>query len=217
MADGQSETPDGEKPRKKKARWSEEKKQTARAAREAQMKSKQTQAKSDKTEAGEGRDTEEKPTKPLSIQEKAMASKELTRKTDWKTQKMALKEKFPDGWQPKKKLSPDAVTGIKALHAQFPETYTTEVLANKFEVSPEAIRRILKSKWTPSPEEEIERQERWHNRGKNVWKRWAEMGKKPPRRWRAEGIVRDPKWNEKRPAGNHPAAIAHQKLSQSLM
>ncbi|KAK0705371.1 hypothetical protein B0H67DRAFT_557992 [Lasiosphaeris hirsuta] len=116
----------------------------------------------------------------------------------WKAQKAALKEKFPEGWQPRKKLSPDALAGIRALHAEFPNVYTTKVLADKFEMSAEAIRRILKSKWAPSAEEELERQERWFNRGKKVWSRWAELGKKPPQKWRKEGIVRDPIWHEKR-------------------
>ena len=143
-------------------------------------------------------------------------------RTDWKVQKAALKEKFPDGWQPRKKLSPDALTGIRALHAEFPDIYTTEELANKFEVSAENIRRILRSKWVPSVEEEVDRQERWFNRGKKVWSRWAELGKKPPRRWRAEGIVRDPIWNEKRGEGDKKSAQrraseAHKKLSESLM
>ncbi|KAK3344144.1 hypothetical protein B0T25DRAFT_522142 [Lasiosphaeria hispida] len=116
----------------------------------------------------------------------------------WQAQKAALKEKFPEGWQPRKKLSPDALAGIRALHAEFPDVYTTKVLADKFEMSAEAIRRILKSKWAPSAEEELERQERWFNRGKKVWARWAELGKKPPQKWRKEGIVRDPSWHEKR-------------------
>lgn len=117
------------------------------------------------------------------------------KKEPWTLQKAALEEKFPEGWLPRKRLSPDALIGIRALHEQFPEEYTTEELAKRFEVSPEAIRRILKSKWTPSPEEELDRQERWFSRGKQVWTRWAELGKKPPRRWRAEGIVRKPYWN----------------------
>ena len=106
----------------------------------------------------------------------------------WQLQKAALKEKFPEGWNPRKKLSPDALDGIRALHQQFPNEYTTEVLAKRFEVSAEAIRRILKSKWKPTPEEEEGRQERWFNRGKKVWSRWAELGKKPPTKWRKEGI-----------------------------
>jgi hypothetical protein len=72
------------------------------------------------------------------------------------------------------------------------------VLAKKFEVSPEVIRRILRSKWEPTAEEEEERRDRWFNRGKKIWSQWAELGKKPPRRWRREGIVRDPSWNVKR-------------------
>ncbi|KAI1136689.1 hypothetical protein F5Y05DRAFT_101539 [Hypoxylon sp. FL0543] len=131
-------------------------------------------------------------------------SERPTKKEHWQIQKSALKEKFPEGWSPRKRLSPDALDGIRALHSQFPEDYTTEVLAEKFQVSPEAIRRILKSKWQPNPEEEIRRQERWFNRGKNIWTQMAALGKKPPRRWRKEGIVRDPYWNRPRGPRTQP-------------
>ncbi|KAK4454945.1 hypothetical protein QBC34DRAFT_391098 [Podospora aff. communis PSN243] len=134
-----------------------------------------------------------------SLHEKIIEEKEdeegFKAREAWKVQKAALKKKFPDGWEPMKKLSPDALAGIRAIHQQFPDEYTTPVLAEKFKMSPEAIRRILRSKWTPNPEEEIDRQNRWVNRGKKVWARWAEEGKKPPVRWRKEGIVRDPSWN----------------------
>jgi len=136
-----------------------------------------------------------------SIQEKLMeAREEPSSRTSkhWKAQKAALKEKFPDGWQPRKKLSPDALAGIRALHTQFPDQFPSNVLAEKFKVSPEAIRRILKSKWTPNEEQELERQERWFRRGKQVWSRWAQLGIKPPTKWRREGIVRDPIWNQKK-------------------
>jgi hypothetical protein len=106
----------------------------------------------------------------------------------WQIQKAALKEKFKEGWNPRKKLSPDALAGIRAVHAQFPEQYTTSVLAEKFEVSPEAIRRILKSRWTPKEEEALDRQRRWFLRGQKVWSRYAELGLKPPARWRKLGI-----------------------------
>lgn len=126
------------------------------------------------------------------------------KKEPWQIQKEILKEKFPEGWKPRKRLSPDALEGIRALHAQFPEDYTTEVLANKFMVSPEAIRRILRTKWTPTPEEEMDRQQRWFNRGKNIWSQMAALGKKPPRKWRREGIVRDPSWNRPRGPRTQP-------------
>ncbi|PTB63864.1 hypothetical protein BBK36DRAFT_1125012 [Trichoderma citrinoviride] len=114
----------------------------------------------------------------------------------WKVHKAALKEKFPEGWQPRKRLSPDALAGIRALNAQFPDVYTTAALADKFQVSSEAIRRILKSSWRPSADEEEERQQRWFRRGKQVWEQKAALGIKPPQRWRREGIARDPGYHE---------------------
>ncbi|TDZ23416.1 Required for respiratory growth protein 9 [Colletotrichum orbiculare MAFF 240422] len=121
-------------------------------------------------------------------------------KEPWQVQKAALQEKFPEGWMPMKRLSPDAVAGIRALHVQFPDEYSTPELARMFEVSPEAIRRILKSKWRASSEEEEARQERWYRRGVSVWSRYAEMGMKPPQKWRREGVARDPAYHESRKA-----------------
>ena len=119
---------------------------------------------------------------------------------EWRLQKAKLKEKFPDGWKPRKRLSPDALAGIRALNAQFPDVYTTQNLADRFEMSAEAIRRILKSKWQPDEEEDRERQERWHRRGMQIWETKAALGVKPPRKWRAEGITRDPSYHVRRKA-----------------
>jgi hypothetical protein len=121
-----------------------------------------------------------------------------TKKESWQIQKEALKEKFPDGWNPRKKLSPDALDGIRALHTQYPQIYTTQALASQFQVSPEAMRRILKSKWQPSVEEEEDRQERWFNRGKNIWSQMAALGTKPPKKWREAGVSRDPRFSKKK-------------------
>jgi len=115
---------------------------------------------------------------------------DTSRREPWQIQKAAIKEKFDDGWNPRKRLSPDALEGIRAIHAQFPEQYTTSVLAAKFEVSPEVIRRILKSRWTPSEEEEADRKRRWFSRGENIWGRYAELGMHPPARWRKLGVGR---------------------------
>ncbi|SPO03479.1 uncharacterized protein DNG_06162 [Cephalotrichum gorgonifer] len=111
-------------------------------------------------------------------------------KQTWQAQKAALAKKFPLGWSPPKRLSPDALSGLRALHAQFPETYTTPALADLFGISPEAVRRILKSKWSPEAgEEEEERRERWVRRGVRVWEGLSAKGMKVPRRWREEGVV----------------------------
>lgn len=74
--------------------------------------------------------------------------------------KEAMKESFPSGWNPPRKLSRDAMDGLRALHAHRPEQFTTPVLADKFKISPEAVRRILKSKWRPMDEERRKLQEK---------------------------------------------------------
>ena len=110
----------------------------------------------------------------------------------WQIQKSALTDKFgSSGWSPRKRLSPDALEGIRALHAQYPEKYTTPELAQQFEVSPEAIRRILKSKWRPSDAEETDRRRRWDKRGVAIWSQMVETGVKPPRKWRQMGVGKD--------------------------
>lgn len=102
----------------------------------------------------------------------------------WAVQKNALREKFGDqGWQPRKKLSPDAMEGIRNLHEQDPFKYNTPVLAEQFKVSAEAIRRILKSKWSRSaPAEKLaERRDRWAKRHDRIWDQQAELGLRPQR------------------------------------
>lgn len=147
-----------------------------------------------RAERARAREQAKKEQERLKEEERKQREKErLKARPDWAAQKAALKEKFPEGWQPRKKLSPDALNGIRALHQQFPDTYTTEVLANKFEVSPEAIRRILRSKWEASAEEDEERERRWHNRGVNIWQHYAAIGKKPPVKWREAGVTAPPR------------------------
>ncbi|CAG8971916.1 hypothetical protein HYALB_00007832 [Hymenoscyphus albidus] len=131
-------------------------------------------------------------------------------KEPWQIQKAALKEKFPDGWNPLKRLSPDAMAGIRALHAQMPEKFTTQFLADHFEISAEGIRRILKSKWVPTPEVQTDRELRWFRRGERVWSRMAELGVKPPRVWRDAGIGRGkPEWMKPREERPKPALLTY--------
>ena len=107
----------------------------------------------------------------------------------WQTQKDALEHKFGSvGWRPRKRLSPDALEGIRSLNSQYPEKYTTPVLADQFQISPEAVRRILKSKWRPKDNEIQARRQRWDRRGEAIWTRMVEIGVKPPKKWRDMGI-----------------------------
>ncbi|KAH7359877.1 required for respiratory growth protein 9, mitochondrial [Pyrenochaeta sp. MPI-SDFR-AT-0127] len=121
----------------------------------------------------------------------------------WQVQKAALKEKLGgEAWNPRKRLSPDTMEGIRHLHATQPAKFTTPVLADHFKVSPEAIRRILKSKWRPSDEEHEARMHRWDKRGERIWSNLVEMGVKPPKRWRDMGVGRSqngekPRWKSR--------------------
>lgn len=116
-----------------------------------------------------------------------------TYKEPWQVQKAALKMKFGDGgWNPRKKLSPDTMEGIRALHAQYPDQYTTPILAEQFAVTPEAIRRILKSKWSSNldPDKAAERKERWATRHDRIWDVKSAIGLRPKRKGAQE--VEDP-------------------------
>ncbi|KAM0806329.1 hypothetical protein BDR22DRAFT_22830 [Usnea florida] len=111
------------------------------------------------------------------------------RQEQWQIQKRALSKKFgTTGWSPRKRLSPDTLEGIQALHAQYPHRFTTPILAEQFKVSPEAIRRILKSKWQPKDEEKERRRQRWEKRGESIWSQMVEVGIKPPKKWREMGV-----------------------------
>jgi hypothetical protein len=107
----------------------------------------------------------------------------------WQIQKAALKKKFGDeAWSPKKRISPDALEGIRTLHEKFPEKYTTPVLADQFKISPEAVRRILRSNWRPSDDQVEDRRARWDKRGQKIWTGMSELGLRPPKKWRDMGI-----------------------------
>ena len=114
---------------------------------------------------------------------KKMPIRPPPKKEPWQVQKQALQRKFgEEGWKPRKKLSPDTIEGIRALHDQYPDKYTTPVLSQQFQVSAEAIRRILKSKWRPDPNKMVERRERWAKRHDRIWDQQSAIGLRPARR-----------------------------------
>lgn len=122
----------------------------------------------------------------------------------WAVQKAAVKAKLNgEAWNPRKKLSPDTMEGIRHLNQTQPDKFTTPILANYFKVSPEAIRRILKSKWRPSDEEHEERMQRWDKRGERIWSNLVEMGVKPPKKWREMGVGRAQNGEKPRWKGRH--------------
>ena len=70
-----------------------------------------------------------------------------------RTHRERMKSLFPEGWSPPHKLSRQAMDGLRVLHMHDPETFSTPLLAERFRISPEAVRRILRSRWEPSPEQ----------------------------------------------------------------
>ncbi|KNC78730.1 hypothetical protein SARC_08853 [Sphaeroforma arctica JP610] len=56
-------------------------------------------------------------------------------------------------WEPTKRLSRPAMEKVRKLREENRSTWTTVALADRFKVSPEAIHRILRSKWQPSAEQ----------------------------------------------------------------
>ena len=78
----------------------------------------------------------------------------------------SMKRSFPEGWCPPRKLSRQAMDGLRALHKHDPRTFSTQMLAKKFHISPEAVRRILRSQWEPSSERmvRLSQRESWERR-----------------------------------------------------
>jgi hypothetical protein len=157
---------------------------------------------------------EEQPEQSLKTDSKLPKPYRPQRSESWQVQKDALKDKFDEApWTPRKRLSPDALDGIRALHHHDPEQFSTETLAEHFKVSPENIRRILKSKWRPSGEEQEDRMLRWDKRGQRIWNAMVELGVRPPKKWRELGIGRPPpgerpSWKQKRQTNKLLAAEA---------
>ncbi|KAJ7598871.1 hypothetical protein C8J56DRAFT_915221 [Mycena floridula] len=71
-----------------------------------------------------------------------------------------MKRDFPSGWNPPKKLSHEAMEGLRDLHRIDPKRFSTPVLADKFKISKEAVRRILKSNWRPTTEKKVKQAEK---------------------------------------------------------
>lgn len=60
--------------------------------------------------------------------------------------------KFSTPWNPVKRLTRYQMDHLRSLYNQFPELWTKKKLAEQFGISVDATRKILHSKWVPSPE-----------------------------------------------------------------
>ncbi|OAG07115.1 required for respiratory growth protein 9, mitochondrial [Paraphaeosphaeria sporulosa] len=156
-----------------------------------------------------------KPLESQKIPESSDAAEAEKERPAWMVEKEAVKRKLNgEAWNPRKKLSPDTMEGIRHLHKTQPTRFTTPVLAQHFQVSPEAIKRILKSKWRPSDEEQEDRIRRWDKRGEQIWTNLVELGVKPPKKWREMGVGRaqngkKPRWK----TGSRNAVVVKDSVS----
>jgi Neugrin len=107
----------------------------------------------------------------------------------WAQHRASMKTQFPKGWAPPHKLSRAAMDGLRALHAHDADTFTTPVLADKFRISPEAVRRILRGKWQPTPEQSarlLERERRYRQDRIQSKRAMERVGEKE-NKWRKTG------------------------------
>lgn len=70
----------------------------------------------------------------------------------FKAHRETIRKTFPEGWAPPRKISREAMDAVRQLHRLDPKKFNTPMIADRFRISPEAVRRILKSKWEPSVE-----------------------------------------------------------------
>lgn len=94
---------------------------------------------------------------------------------EWQKQKLAVNKKINNQrWNPSKKLSRTTMEAIRLLKRQFPNMNASE-LGERFKVSPEVIRRILKSKWQPDTKEQIKVEQRWLKRKEKIMSNAQEL------------------------------------------
>ncbi|KAI9042854.1 mitochondrial ribosome assembly protein RRG9 [Aspergillus affinis] len=170
-----TDRPSSSRRQKKKQDQTDATRKPKRTANTAKSQSRTGSKSTEKRSSGFSRTNKHSETDRAPLQAKSKKKPE-----GWQIQKAALKDKFQDGWNPTKKLSPDALEGIRHLHSIAPERFTTPVLAKQFEVSPEAIRRILKSKWRATEEQLNDRRERWERRHDRIWSHLTQLGLRPP-------------------------------------
>ncbi|KAL0090456.1 hypothetical protein J3Q64DRAFT_1409891 [Phycomyces blakesleeanus] len=106
-------------------------------------------------------------------------------------------------WRPKKRISRETMEKIRSLASSNPGQYTTMSISTEFKISPEAVKRILKSRFTPS-DEEAKRQE--NNRYKAMGERRKQLkdiyGEPDPRE-RQERIAKSRQTQENETFGGY--------------
>lgn len=153
----------------------------------------------------------------------APKGKEIAHNTQPEWQKRDLKHRQRYGaWNPTRKLSRTQMEDLRSLRKQMPHMKTID-FANLFKVLPEAIRRILQSKWDPSPQDEAkleERAQKAKERGKQRFKEQLQMLQQMDGRLQSKSSVILANRNStppKRSRRNNKRQQSHQHTSQPYM
>lgn len=102
----------------------------------------------------------EKVDKPLNLKDNKMPL--------WRHRDETIKKKINgERWNPSKKLSRENMDSVRLLKKQMPHLTASDLGAH-FKISPDAIRRILKSKFKQTEEEAVKIQKRWERRGEMI-------------------------------------------------
>ncbi|KAH9855339.1 hypothetical protein C2E23DRAFT_901698 [Lenzites betulinus] len=94
-------------------------------------------------------------TRPLQHRPYAMKPELKPTPQEFAAHRKTMQRKFPEGWAPPRKISREAMDSVRSLHAIDPGRFSTPILAERFHISKEAVRRILKSKWEPTRDEKV--------------------------------------------------------------
>ncbi|KAL6948495.1 hypothetical protein ACO0QE_000961 [Hanseniaspora vineae] len=118
--------------------------------------------------------------KGVTLVQNASEANKTKKKPEWLVQKLALKSKF-EHWNPTKKLSRDEMDNVRLLKEKMPYLNNTDI-GNHFKISPEAVRRILKSRFSPKTERERQGlEDRWIRRGERIQAQLGELAQQSRR------------------------------------
>lgn len=102
---------------------------------------------------------------------------------EWTKRDRALKVKHGN-WNPTRKLDRQQIQELRNITRMLPHLKTVQ-LSEMFRVSPEAIRRILKSNWVPTDQDEDKLLARAEKKRKEKQQRWREQKDQEQREQRA--------------------------------
>ena len=130
---------------------------------------------------------------------------------EWKKRDISLTARYGK-WNPTRKVSREHMDNIREMKQQLPEL-TTKNIADRFGMSPEAIRRILKSKWKPDEDRLVKFKERAAVLKKDSQRRKLQMDMGVEmQEARAKNSTTIP-WNEWKLSQDQNKKIVNQKLN----